>query len=119
MGVQSLGGELSRRLGGLHSRAILLHIELRVPHFNANLVFELVLAHLSLSIFQLSAHLVGLSFAVAQRYIQGQTDALIGGGSVNQLFQRASVTPQTPIDERRGPVRGLNTTCYISARTAR
>src|SRR5260370_38693144 len=101
LGVQTLPRELSRRLSGLHSRAILLHIELRVPHFVANLVFELVLTHLSLAIFQLTAHLVGLTLAVAYRDSPGQIDERMGAGSVNEFFQRAWATRRTSTAQGR------------------
>ena len=70
IGVESLVREIDGRLRGFHGNAVLLHIKLRIAHFDSHLVFELVLAHLRLAVFQFCAHLVGLRQAIAKRNIQ-------------------------------------------------
>ena len=72
-----------------------MHGELRVAHFDAHLVFELLQPHLGLTIFQLGAYLVGLRGAVAQRDGQAQSDAFIRSAGVEKL-------PDSSSDARAG-----------------
>ena len=62
--VERLAGEVHGGLRSIDARPVLLHIELRVPHFNPHLVFELLQPNLRLAQFQFRAHLVGLRRAV-------------------------------------------------------
>ena len=50
-----------------------------------------MLSHLRLPVFEFRAYLVGLRESVAQRNVQGQPDALIGRGGIDELVQSAAV----------------------------
>ncbi len=70
IGVQRLARQVDGGLRGLHGGAVLLHIKLRVAHFDSHLILQLVLAHLRLAIFEFRAHLVRLRQAIANRNVQ-------------------------------------------------
>ena len=81
IGIESLAGKVDRILRGLHGGTILLHVELRVAHFDAYLIFQLVQPHLCLAVFEFRAHLVGLRFPIAQRDVKRQANALVRRGA--------------------------------------
>ena len=62
--------EFDGRLRGSYAGLILLHGELRIPYFNANLVLDLLDTHLGLAEFQFRAHLCSLGRAVAYGNVQ-------------------------------------------------
>jgi len=65
LGIKSLACQVNGGLCGLYSCPVLIDVELGVTHFDAHLILELVQTHLSLAVFQLRAHLVGLRCAIA------------------------------------------------------
>src|SRR2546430_4600954 len=88
--IQRLPAQFDRGSSGFHAGAVLLHGELRVAHFDAYLVLELLQAHLGLTVFQLGTHLVGLRRAVAQRDGQAQSDTFIWSAGVEKLPDSSS-----------------------------
>ena len=81
IGVESLARKVDRILRRLHCGTVLLHIELRVAHFDAYLIFQLVQSHLRLAVFEFRAHLVGLRFPIAQRDRKAEANALVRRGA--------------------------------------
>ena len=100
IGVQRLARQVHGGLRRLHCDSILLHIKLRVADFNPHLIFQLMLTHLRLPVFQFTANLVRLRKAVAQRDGQRQPNALVGRGRVHELVQGAAIAYRSTIDER-------------------
>ena len=90
-------------LRGSHTGAVLLHRELRVAHFDAHLVFQLLQSHLGLAIFQFRTDLRRLRHPIAQRNGQAQPHALVGSGRIHQLSQSIAVADRAATAEgRRG-----------------
>ena len=87
----AIRGPAHGRLRGLYAGAVLLHRKLRVAHFDANLVLNLLQPHLRLAIFQFGAHLGRLGDTVAQRNSQRQADTLVWSGGIDQLVQRVAI----------------------------
>ena len=63
--IQRLAAQINRGLSGSHAGAVLLYGELRIPHFDADLVFQLLQPHLRLAIFQFRPDLRRLGHAIA------------------------------------------------------
>ena len=76
IGIQRLAREVDGGLRCFHGDAVLFYIKLCIAHFDSHLVFQLVLAHLRLAVFQFGAHLVRLCQAVAKRNVQRQSRPL-------------------------------------------
>ena len=74
---ESLLGEVAGLARRLHTRAALLQCVLRVAHFDANLLLQLLLAKFCLAILQLGAVLISLGNAIANGNIQVQSDEVI------------------------------------------
>ena len=90
LGIERLLGIVHCGLGGGYTGAVLLHSKLGVADFDADLVFDLLQAHLGLLIFQFRADLHGLGGAVAQRDVELQANALVGVRGVHQLVESSS-----------------------------
>jgi len=91
LGIERLFGELYTCFGGIHTCAILLEGVLGVADFNSDLVFQLIQPHFCLAVLELRPNLVGLRSAIAEGNGQLDASAFIGGGAVEQIFQRTSV----------------------------
>src|SRR5262252_3047193 len=91
VGIEGLACQVDSRLGSLYCGAVLLHVELCVADFNAYLIFELVLEHEGLAIFQLGTYLVRLGQTIANRDIQSEANPSVGCGRVDQLVERFDV----------------------------
>ena len=99
--IERLAGEVDGVLGRLHRSAVLFHVKLRVAHFDAHLIFQLVQTDLGLAVFQFRANLVGLRFAITQWNVQREAYALVGSRRVDELVQGTAVADRAAVGERR------------------
>lgn len=79
IGLEGLTRQIYGRLRLQNRGPVLFYVELRVAHFDAHLVFQLVLANQRLAIFQLGAYLVRLRETIADGNIQRESHSFIGG----------------------------------------
>ena len=91
LGIERLVSKFHGRLRRFHGGAILLYRKLGVADLDANLVLELLNAHLRLAVFELGTNLRGLGDAVADGDAELEPHAFVGLGAVYELVESASV----------------------------
>src|SRR5439155_24548420 len=91
LGVERLVSKFHGRLRRFHGGAILLYRKLGVADLDANLVLELLNAHLRLAVFELGTNLRGLGDAVADGGAELERHAFVWLGACYELVKCASV----------------------------
>src|SRR5437762_284930 len=104
LGIERLVSKFHGGLRRFHGGAVLLDGELGVADLDANLVLELLNAHLRLAVFELGTNLRGLGDADADGDAELEPDAFVGLGAVYVLVESAAVAD-------RGSAVGVTGSC--------
>src|SRR5581483_191725 len=80
------------------------HVELRISHFDAHLIFKLLQTHLRLAQFKLGAHLVCLRGPVQNGHVERNSHSFIWSCRTRQLTQGVAVAYGTREKLRRNAV---------------
>src|SRR5437660_6999289 len=114
LGIERLVSKFHGRLRRFHGGAILLYRKLGVADLDANLVLELLNAHLRLAVFELRANLRGLGDAVADGDAELEPHPFVGLGGVYAMVESVSVADRGYTAGGGATVQGAIPTTHVS-----